>query len=149
MASTGIVVLHKTLLLPISTPKCCKNQISPLKTSQFLSSNSLLVLKKSQIRLPSVHIKQLKNHRLPVISAAQSNLFKGTLLIFGPENWGNFVSSSLMRLSLMPVFSVKKFLNFWGFRCMSLSYYVTQSDFFVKFCLIVFLIASVWCLVIL
>ncbi|KAG6429068.1 hypothetical protein SASPL_107107 [Salvia splendens] len=71
MASMDMVLLHKT------SPKFCKNQISSLKTSQFLSSNSLLVLKKNQIRLPSVHIKHLKNHRLPVISAAQSNLFKG------------------------------------------------------------------------
>ncbi|XP_057782297.1 uncharacterized protein LOC131000406 isoform X3 [Salvia miltiorrhiza] len=125
MASTGIVVLHKTLLLPISSPKCCKNQISPLKTSQFLSSNSLSELK-MQIRIPSVHIKQLKNHRLPVISAAQSNLFKAILTIWkvgkdGVEAGTSFVPAAvprpLARLSVTAVavtlvlFVLKSFIS--------------------------------------
>lgn len=82
MASTGIMVLHKALLLPIPSSKCCQNQIFPLKASQFLSSNSLSMLKKKQqFRFPSVHVEQLRNQKLPIISAAQSSFLKGTLLI--------------------------------------------------------------------
>ncbi|XP_047959203.1 uncharacterized protein LOC125204555 [Salvia hispanica] len=96
MASMDMVLLHRT------SPKFCKNHVSSLKTSQFLSSNSLLVLKKNQIRLPSVQIKHLKNHRLPAISAAQSNLFKAILTIWkvgkdGVEAGTSFVPDAVPR----------------------------------------------------
>ncbi|KAH6809955.1 transmembrane protein [Perilla frutescens var. frutescens] len=96
MASTGIMVLRNSLLLPFSSSKCCKNQIFPLKTSQFLSSNSLSVLKKQQIRHPSVHVKQLKFQKLPIISAAQSNLFKAILTIWKVGKDGVEAGTSLV-----------------------------------------------------
>ncbi|KAL1550080.1 hypothetical protein AAHA92_18094 [Salvia divinorum] len=114
MASTGMVLLHKT------SPKFCKNQISSLKTSQFLAS------KENKIRLPSVHINHLKNHRLPVISAAQSNLFKAILTVWkvgkdGVEAGTSFVPDAvprpLARISVtavavtLVVFVLKSFIS--------------------------------------
>ncbi|KAI3461025.1 hypothetical protein Pfo_017688 [Paulownia fortunei] len=78
MASTGIMVFRKTLSLPVYSSKCCKNQTLALNTSQFLSSNSLLKLKK-QTLYSCTQIRQPKNpkvHVSPIIYAAQSNFLK-------------------------------------------------------------------------
>ncbi|PIN04273.1 hypothetical protein CDL12_23192 [Handroanthus impetiginosus] len=78
MASIGIVVFQKTLSLPPFSPKCCKNQTLALNTFQFLSSSSLLKLKRHSL-CSSIQIKQLNNrkvHASPIVYAAQFNLFR-------------------------------------------------------------------------
>lgn len=84
MASTSIAVFQKTLSLSIHSSKCCKNRNPSLEISQFLAPISLLKLKKQTRHLstPTKHLKNAKIHVSPIISAAQSNLFKGTLKFF-------------------------------------------------------------------
>ncbi|XP_060174862.1 uncharacterized protein LOC132605696 [Lycium barbarum] len=79
MAST--VAFHSTLFVSFQSPKRYRrNQktIFALKPSQFLSSSSLLKLKK-QTALSTTQFKNLRSHKFkatPLIFAAQSNFLK-------------------------------------------------------------------------
>ncbi|KAL3531143.1 hypothetical protein ACH5RR_010465 [Cinchona calisaya] len=89
-----------------SSGRCCssKSQALALNPSQFLSSNSVLKLKK-QISLPSLQFNKFRNPKtqgLPITFSAQSNFFKVVQTVWkvgkdGIEAGTNLVPDSIPR----------------------------------------------------
>ncbi|KAL7193712.1 hypothetical protein ACSBR2_025350 [Camellia fascicularis] len=102
MAST--LILHNFCCISHNSATCYKKQTLALNPSQFLSSNSLSLLK-NQSLLSTIHFKKLKTHKfhsIPVVFAAQSNFLKVLQTVWkvgndGIEAGANMVPDSVPR----------------------------------------------------
>ncbi|KAL3645071.1 hypothetical protein CASFOL_010251 [Castilleja foliolosa] len=141
MAYTGSLFQNALSPSPY-TSKCSKNTIFSINPPQFLSSKSILKLKKQSLYSP-IRIKQLKNPRIhasPVVYAAQSNFLKVIQTAWkvgkdGVEAGTNLVPDAvprpIARISVtfvavtLALFVLKSFLStaFFALAVMGLSYF--------------------------